>query len=723
VTDPLNHSVQLFYDANGHLSRVIDAGGNPTSYTVDASGRVASVTDANSGTTRYTYDAVGNITGVTDANNNAWSARYDSQGNITSFTDALGHSKTYTYDGAFQPIQVTDRNGQLTTYTYDLDGRLVRKALPTNDVTTFVYDALGEVIDATNASADVKLAYDDAGRLVSQTTTGSGTSAQPSVTLTYGYDAKGNRTSMSGPEGTTRYAFNAYSEVTLLTDPSNGIYQFTYDSTLHLTSITRPNGVVDQLTFNTAGDLVSRTSTKNGATLGSVSYALDAAGRHSSMTDLSGTTTFTHDAGGQLTAATPPGGTGAQSFTYDAVGNRTSATGIAASTVRYDADNHLLSYGAATYTYDNEGNATQKADASGTTTYAWNSDHRLASIQYPDLTTTTFRYDSLGRRIEVQSASQDTRFAYDGSNIHLEYNGANQLQASYTDGAGLDSVLGMSRGSNSYYYSVDGLNSTTALTDGTGAVVQRYSYDAVGHQTQTGTVTNPFTYTGRELDSKSGLYYERARYYDPGTGRFLSEDPQATANLYPYAGNDPVDLIDPTGTQSLSEYAIRGAATGALFAFVSQLIVQLVAWKLYGCGFNLGALIQAVIIGALSGGLFGAAVGAGAPWLFRAALGGLIGAGGGEAQAGVDAVSGKPDTPQQTLQLIGSGFIFGVIGGLTSNVNVFNFGRNATRPAAAAESGALRGFGHDVQQGTAGFGDSQVPTDLLGTLIKGAAGC
>ncbi len=63
-------------------------------------------------------------------------------------------------------------------------------------------------------------------------------------------------------------------------------------------------------------------------------------------------------------------------------------------------------------------------------------------------------------------------------------------------------------------------------------------------------VRNPFRYTGREYDAESGLYYYRARYYDPALGRFLSEDPiglEGGINPYAYVGNDPVNNRDPSG--------------------------------------------------------------------------------------------------------------------------------------------------------------------------------
>jgi RHS repeat-associated protein len=78
-----------------------------------------------------------------------------------------------------------------------------------------------------------------------------------------------------------------------------------------------------------------------------------------------------------------------------------------------------------------------------------------------------------------------------------------------------------------------------------------YVYDSFGNLTaSTGTITNPFQYTAREFDSETGLYYYRARYYDPSAGRFLTEDPlrfRSSINFYPYVSNSPVDLNDPTG--------------------------------------------------------------------------------------------------------------------------------------------------------------------------------
>ncbi len=115
----------------------------------------------------------------------------------------------------------------------------------------------------------------------------------------------------------------------------------------------------------------------------------------------------------------------------------------------------------------------------------------------------------------------------------------------------------MIRGGQTYYYHADGLESIIAITDSAGNVVQRYEYDSFGAitYTQEATFKQPYTYTGREYDDESGLYYYRARYNDSKIGRFISEDPigfnGGDVNFYAYVGNNPVNFVDPLGLTSI----------------------------------------------------------------------------------------------------------------------------------------------------------------------------
>ena len=116
---------------------------------------------------------------------------------------------------------------------------------------------------------------------------------------------------------------------------------------------------------------------------------------------------------------------------------------------------------------------------------------------------------------------------------------------------GLTSHWSWKREEQSFSYHADGLGSITELTDSTGAVAQSYVYDSFEQIVQQiGMLTNPYTYTGRELDPESGLYYYRARYYDARIGRFLQEDPVGFAggkNFYIYLNDNPINFADPSG--------------------------------------------------------------------------------------------------------------------------------------------------------------------------------
>jgi RHS repeat-associated protein len=112
------------------------------------------------------------------------------------------------------------------------------------------------------------------------------------------------------------------------------------------------------------------------------------------------------------------------------------------------------------------------------------------------------------------------------------------------------------------FYVYDGGGSVRQLTNTAGTVTDEYLYDAYGNSfTKSGTTPNNYLYRGEQFDSDLGLYYLRARYYNPSTGRFLSRDPEdgvptdpATLHKYDYAGGDPVNAKDPTGREAMAEY-------------------------------------------------------------------------------------------------------------------------------------------------------------------------
>jgi RHS repeat-associated protein len=109
----------------------------------------------------------------------------------------------------------------------------------------------------------------------------------------------------------------------------------------------------------------------------------------------------------------------------------------------------------------------------------------------------------------------------------------------------------MTRGGQTYFYTMDGLGSVRDLTSAAETIVEQYQYDSFGNLTAPPTTGNPYTYTSREYDSETGFYFYRARYYDPKVGRFISEDPigfeGGDVNFYAYVKNDPINYTDPSG--------------------------------------------------------------------------------------------------------------------------------------------------------------------------------
>ena len=121
-----------------------------------------------------------------------------------------------------------------------------------------------------------------------------------------------------------------------------------------------------------------------------------------------------------------------------------------------------------------------------------------------------------------------------------------------------------------YYCHANFLGTVTHVTNSTGSLVEEYRYDAYGKATiydgqgreiAESAIGNPYMFTGRRYDRETGLYYYRARYYDPDTGRFIQRDNAGYidgVNLYSYCRNNPINRTDRFGWQSEREPIYTG---------------------------------------------------------------------------------------------------------------------------------------------------------------------
>ncbi len=243
--------------------------------------------------------------------------------------------------------------------------------------------------------------------------------------------------------------------------------------------------------------------------------------------------------------------------------------------------------GPATVTYDNNGNQTDD----GTYLYAYDAMNRLIGVTLKSSgeLIASYSYDAFGRRtqtIVTNSGSLDgtTEYDYDGQQDIQEQNGSGTLTQQYVYGAGINEVLVMDRnltggstatgpGDQRLFYYQNALGSVMALTDTSARILEADEYDAYGRQTKyrPGTerhavdfgsgdvvtprraseIGNPFLFTGQRLSTpRTGMYYYRARYYNPLQGRFIQRDPAGygdSMDVYTYVQDSPTNATDPTG--------------------------------------------------------------------------------------------------------------------------------------------------------------------------------
>ena len=562
VTDPFGNTTSRFTDAAGRLDAMVNPLGNTTIYNYDPLNHMTAVTDAISGVTQFGYDANGNLLSVTDARNNATAYTYNSMDRLSTRTDPLLNVETYnTYDNSGNLTQFTDRKSQVSNYTYDSLNRRTGVTYADTSTTTYTYDAgnrLTQIVDSV--SGTITRTYDGLDRLTSETT--------PQGTVSYTYDNAGRRATMtvSGQADTISYTYDNANRLTQITQGTS-VVSFAYDAAGRRTSLTLPNNVVTEYTYDNASRVTGLTYKLGAAVLGDLTYQYDKAGNRISVD-----------------------GTWAR-------------TGIpqAVATTNYDNANRQLTFGDKTLTYDNNGNLTSILDGSGTTLYSWNARNQLSGISGPGVSA-SFAYDGSGRREQKTVNNSLTEFFYDGINPVQESSGATILANALT-GFAPDEFFTRADSSATRIPLQDSLGSILALTDSTGTLQSESTYEPFGNATVSGP-SIPFQYTGRENDL-TGLYYYRARYYNPQIGRFISEDPLDFAggdvNFYAYVGNNPIDRIDPTG-----EFAVLGSLIGGLGNLSYQLYEnggnincvnwwQVGAWALTGSG--AGSLVKGGFVG------------------------------------------------------------------------------------------------------------------------------
>jgi RHS repeat-associated protein len=174
-------------------------------------------------------------------------------------------------------------------------------------------------------------------------------------------------------------------------------------------------------------------------------------------------------------------------------------------------------------------------------------------------------YDVLGNRIEkIVDADGDgsgspvtTKFAYDGNgNAYVDFTGSSTIVARHIFGDGADALIANIVSGSTKWYLQDILGSTRDLTNSAGALIDHLDYNSFGKLTyESANGSDRYLWTAREYDAEIDLQYNRARYYDANTGRWISQDPlgfdAGDSNLYRYVKNGPMGATDPNGLDEL----------------------------------------------------------------------------------------------------------------------------------------------------------------------------
>ncbi|MFE4632726.1 LamG-like jellyroll fold domain-containing protein [Streptomyces sp. NPDC056773] len=540
ATDQTGARTQATYDELGRKMTATTVERKPTlknlvsRYAWDDAGNLRLIRTPGQGLSRATHNAAGETVTTTDPLGGIAKFAYDGLGRATETTDATGRRTTTAYDVLGNPTTVTDFGTGTTALRtvsseYDADGNVTASTTATGARRTYTYDALGRMTKQVEPIA-----------------------ANDFITMTFGYDAAGNRTRLSdGRSKATYYTFTPWGLPESTIEPSTSqhttltsrTWTTTYDAAGQPVSELLPAGVKRERTYDALGRLTAETGSGTAAATRPRTLSYDLAGRMTgSGTDgiLSGNT-YAYNDRGQLLNADGPSGKSA--YTHDADGNMTARTDAAGTTA---------------FTYDLGGRLTTTTDPlTGTQVQtAYDAAGRPTQDQYArpgtdgTYTTTanrTYTYDGLGR-LTQDAVARTTGTAVQGQSY--DYDLADQLVKKTTTGTA---------GAATNTYTYDLANRMTSWSDGT--TTTPYEWDKSGNLTKRGTLTG--TYDERNRLQTWGT--ESYNYSARGTEQTITDS--ADANATRQIKSDAFERTVTNGTSTFTYDSLDRVLTHNTNAF------------------------------------------------------------------------------------------------------------------------------------------------------------
>jgi len=576
ITHPDATFTQFGYDRLDLVS-VLDRAGRQTFFEFDNMRHMTKKTDPLGRVTLFEWCRCGDIKSLIDPMGRTTSWLTDEQGRRSAKQYGDGSQVKYIYENTTSRLrQIIDERQQVTLFAYNVDDTLksiayANASVPTPGV-SFAYDSnYNRTISMTDGIGTTTYSYLPitaspllgAGRLASV----DGPLAND--TVTYGYDELGRRvtTAINGVASTR--IFDAASRLTNEVNPL-GSFGYAYDGgSRRVVSVSDPNGQSTAATYGSSLEdftLQQITCSVGANPISQFSYGRDIPRmRITTWSQQAGAESpsafsFGYDAADQILSAgvTISGApVDAFAYTYDPAGNRlTEQTGGVTRAGAYNTLNQL---------------SANANGADNSRTNEWDAQNRLTAINAGNQRT-EFGYDGVSRLVSIRQLQNGSeisfrRFVWCGGHICEERDASGGNVTKRFFGQGVKLETGPNAGT--YYYTRDHLGSIRELTDASGAVRARYTYDPFGRRTKvSGDVDADFGFARMFWTSEGSLELSRFRAYDPEQGRWLSRDPLRNAeategpNLYAYVGNNPVNYVDPEGLATLPGLGFNSVTVG-----------------------------------------------------------------------------------------------------------------------------------------------------------------
>nr|WP_238437694.1 polymorphic toxin-type HINT domain-containing protein [Paenibacillus polymyxa] len=608
-TDAEQATTRYAYDAFGRPVKTTYADGTTDTVTYNAVDRTVTQTDASGYRVREVSDALGRVTSTQEAKNGSFqpleSLAYNYAGMVTSRTDGNGQRTLYDYDALGQMTSVTDPSGQQVSYVYDLAGNLKTVQFPDGQKNVYSYDELGRRTLLEKSSGGTTLNIYDTDGNITRMLTGKSEAitfqynadglvteaAGPDFKTNYTYDSAGRRKSMTDGQGTTSYAYDpSDGALTGLKYPDGTHISYEYNkqsrtgyvltdaagTSMHVQSKLDSVGRVTQMDISAGAGAANvqslgEASAAAGGSLDSMTFEYAPNGLLKSQASSRGLSTRFSYNGLDLSGVTvEQSGTALHQFGYERDGNKNIIGRTQNGTTDqfgYDPLNRIASEAASeknkTYGYDPNGN--RSAEGSGkvfgmkNAEYTYDSVSRLTKVS-GEGKEVGYSYNGDGLLYERTEGGKTTRYYYDEeakliAEAEVQGGTAKIIYAYVYDLSGQLWARQDKASGQLQYYQLNGHGDVVGLSDSSGKELNSYSYDIWGGPEKVKeTVPNVLRYAGEYWDDTTGLQYLRARWYDPGTARFMGEDtyqgeisnPQSL-NWYAYVANNPLGYVDPSG--------------------------------------------------------------------------------------------------------------------------------------------------------------------------------